>query len=394
MDEKFLEQIEGKFKTVVDQVMQEKLAGVVGPTVAAETRKIVEQMRAEKALFGMDRTGLTDEQKDVFAKNVKSLVFGAHTKAGEGIISEQDNRGGYLIPKEVADAIQRIAASVGLILSQAQKWSFGKGDEKSIPAYTGSFLEGEYLGVDAAGSLTGLTFTNANLIAKKWQLAFVVGNDVLEDASVDLANWLLALAGEALANMTDRQGFNGTGAPFIGVLNNADVTVITLPTGEDTFAEFTPDDASDMIGTVEESVLDGSAFYMHRTVWAKLRVKKDTAGNYILPQAGAPSSAILANSPTGGGLKPAGEILGFPVYTTRHLPANSASAVSTKYIVFGNMKALGYGDKGEMSIAQYASGNFSGEVALKDQTGFVYRHRHGLVLTLPAAFVVAKTAAS
>ena len=96
-----------------------------------------------------------------------------------------------------------------------------------------------------------------------------------------------------------------------------------------------------------------------------------------------------------GGARPVGEILGYPVFNVRHLPANSATAVSTKFGVFGNLKALAYGDKGDLRVAQHTSGSFGGkEIALADQTGLVYKHRHALVVTLPAAFVAIKTAAS
>lgn len=395
MDEKTLQILQENLKSVVDEVMEKRLGEALGPVVASETKRIVEEMRLEKALFGKDKTGLTDEKKSDFAKQIKDIANGNfRVKANEAMIEEQDSRGGYLVPKEVANAIVRIAASVGVTMAQAQKWPMAT-DEKDIPAYTGAFLEGEYLGFDAAGSVTGMTFAQARLIAKKWQLAFVVANDLLSDANVVLADWLLALGGESLANMVDKQAFTGTGAPFVGILNHPDVTVLTLPSGEDTFAEFILDDASDAIASVEESVLDGAAFYFERTVWAKIRMKKDTTGNYVLPQAGAVSNNVLANNPTGGGVKPAGEILGFPVYTIRHLPKNSATAVSTKFAVFGNLKALAYGDKGDLRVMQAQSGAFGGkEIALADQTGLIYKHRHALVVTLPAAFVAIKTAAS
>lgn len=398
MDEKQLAQFKEMFAQTVDAVLEQKLKGVVGEIAAAETRKIVEGMRLERAIFGKDRTGLTEKQKKDFVEVVRAAAlkgFQIDTKSNEALISEQDNRGGYLVSKEIANAILRIAASVGLVLSQATKWPLAT-DELGIPNYTGSFLEGEYLGVDAAGSVTGVTFGQANLIAKKWQLAFVVGNDLLADASVELADWLLALGGESLANMIDKQAFNGTGNPFVGVLNHPDVAVYTLATGKDTFAEFdVVADSSDVIAQLEESVLDGAAFYMHRTVWAKLRSQKDTAGNFLLPQGGTPSQAVLSNNPTGGGVKPAGEILGFPVFTTRHLPANASSAASTKYIVFGNFKAAAYGDKGELRVAQHESGSFGGkEIALADQKALVYKHRHAFVIGLPSAFVNVKTAAS
>lgn len=396
MEEKLLKFLEGKLPEVIDNVMESKLAGVVGPIVAAETRSIVEKMRIERSIFGSDRTGLTEKTKKDFVEVVKAALtpgMQIDTKANEALIIETDNRGGYLVSKEIANAILRIAASVGLIMSQATKWPMGT-DEKGIPTYTGAFLEGEYLGVDAAGGVTGLTFGQANLVVKKWQLAFVVGNDLLSDSSVELADWLLALGGESLANMIDKQGFAGNGNPFVGILENTDVTTLDLPSGEDTFAEYRViDDSSDVIAAVEESVLEGSAFYMHRSVWAKLRVQKDGT-YYILPQAGAASNGVLSNNPTGGGVKIAGEILGYPVFTSRHLPAITASGASKKFIVFGNMKAMAYGDKGELRVEKFTSGAFGGkEIALADQQGIVYKHRHALVVALPAAFVAVKTAA-
>ena len=396
MDEKQLTQLKEVMGNVFDQMMQEKLAPFVGDLTAQKTKEIVEKLRAERNVFGHDRTGLTEKQKKDFAEVVKAaaLKLQVDTKANEALLEEQDNRGGILVSREVANAITRIAASVGVVMSQAAKWDLTT-DELGIPSYTGSFLEGEYLGVDAGGSLTALTFGAANLIVKKWQLAFVVGNDLLVDASVNLADWLLALGGEALANMVDKQTFIGTGSPFIGLQTNTDVATWTMPTGETGFDKFNPiADASDVIGQLEESVLDGAAFYFHRTVWAKIRAAKDGAGNYILPFGGVASPAVLANNPTGGGVKPAGEILGFPVFTVRHLPAYSASGTSKLFGVFGNMKAQAYGDKGEMRVSQFESGNFSGEIALKDQRALVYKHRHALVTALAAAFVNIKTAAS
>jgi HK97 family phage major capsid protein len=221
--------------------------------------------------------------------------------------------------------------------------------------------------------------------------------------------------------MIDYQGFIGgsnTGDPFLGVLNWSSTTTIneqgtqvssyimggSSSSGETTFESMkVMDDASAMIGDLEESVLDGAAFYMHRSVLAKLRTQKDTAGNYILPYAGwAKPDPAMENHPGGGPIKPAGEILGYPVYTNRWLPAVGASNVngfsdttSTNFCVFGNMRAFAFGDKGELRVGQFESGSFGGkEIALADQRGIVYKHRHALTIALPRAFVVGKTSAS
>ncbi|HEX3861293.1 MAG TPA: phage major capsid protein [Stellaceae bacterium] len=405
--------------TAFDEVMKEKLVPMIGAEVATQVQKTVETLRIQREVYGKDMTGLSEKAKKDFAEVAKMAargMFNAETKANEALIEEQDNRGGYLVSREIADAIMRIAASVGTIMSQATKWEMTS-DELAVPNYTGSFLTGAYLGVDAAGSVTGLNFGQAQLIAKKWQLAFVVGNDLLADASVNVADWLLALGGEALANMIDKQGFIGgsnTGDPFLGVLNYPSTTTVdetgtkvtsyVLPSTMTTFAKFAVmDDASAMIGDMEESLLDGAGFYMHRSVWAKLRTQKDGNGNYILPFAGlAKPNPVVENYSGGGPIKPAGSLFDYPVYTNRHLPAVGASSVngfsdtaSNPFLVFGNMKAFAFGDKGEMRVGQFESGSFGGkEIALADQRGIVYKHRHALTLTLPRAMVVATTAAS
>lgn len=379
-----------EIKTHIDEVIETKLKPVVGAEAAASARKIVEEMRLERAQFGYDRTGLTEDQKKNFAQVAKAIAFGS-TKANEALISEIDSRGGYLLPTEVAGAIERIARSVGVAMSQMTKWTMNS-DKLDIPAYTGAALTGAYLGVNTAGPATALSFKSASLYAQKWQLAFVVGNDLLEDSPVSLTDWLLALAGESLANMVDYQIFIGTGNPFTGILTSGDVTTRELPSGENTFAEYrVVEDSALAIGDVEESTLDGAAFYMSRTVWASLRTQKDDAGNYLL---GANAGAnLMTSDPTSpAGPRPVGQIMGHPVYTCRHMPALTASAASTKFIVFGNMKYAAYGSRGDMRLEQFNSGSFGGnEIALTDQKGLVFKNRHAVAITLPEAFVAIYT---
>jgi len=403
--------IEKLTKSIVDEVtsantkafneQMEQMIAKTSEVSATTSRQMVERMMVERSVRGRDITGLNDEQKKAFAKQVQAVFRGdvenaLVVKANETLISQQDNRGGYLVQPEYAAAILRIAASVGTIMKQAQKWPM-KTDELGIPNYTGAFLTGSYVGVDLPGTVTGLTFGQAVLIAKLWQLAFTVGNDLMQDASVNLGDWLLTMAGEALANMIDQQGFIGgtvttAPGPFVGILNVSGTNTYTLPSGT-TYASFNPvTDAAAVVGTLEESILDGAAWYMHRTVWASIRsALASTSGLPFLFLSGAGSE--LRDEPGGGPIKAAGEMAGYPVYTNRWLPSTSVgSQANTAFMIFGNLKALAFGDKGDMRVAQFTSGSFGGkEVALANQTGIVYRHRHALVVVLPKAFTVIST---
>jgi hypothetical protein len=59
------------------------------------------------------------------------------------------------------------------------------------------------------------------------------------------------------------------------------------------------------------------------------------------------------------------------------------------------LKAVAFGDKGDMRVGNFQSGSFGGkEIALSDQSGIVYKHRHALVTVLPKAFTVIFTSVS
>src|SRR5690348_4448604 len=116
MDEKTLKLFQEEVTKSVEDLLEKKLGEVVSPMVAAQTRSIVEKMRVDRILYGNDITGLTDEQKKEFVKTAKQVAFGGmRAKAGE-LLEEVDVQGGFLVAPEVADAILRIAASVGLVL--------------------------------------------------------------------------------------------------------------------------------------------------------------------------------------------------------------------------------------------------------------------------------------
>jgi len=382
-------------KATVNEALEKDLKSVVGEHAAKTARNIVEQMAIERAAHGYDRTGMTEVQKANFTEGVKALM-GMRTKANEEMIADIGTRGGYLLPTEVASAIQRISFSVGVAFAGVTKWTMST-ETLSIPAYTGAALTGAYLGVNTVGALTAVTFKEALLTSKTWQLAFAVGNKLLKLSPVALADWLLALAGEARANMIDLQVFAGTGAPFMGILNNPDVTAYTLASGATGFDNFNiVEDVSNMAALLEEELLPGAGLFVNRTNWAKYRIQKDDAGQYLIGAGGltaAGMSALLRNDPKSpAGPRPAGYVEDYPVWCVRHLPAFSASAAATKFAIFGNLECASFGQsEGGMSMEQHTSGNFGKEIALANQTGFVMKEDHATVVHLPAGFVVAAT---
>lgn len=373
----------------MDEALQSHVKEVVGPEVADRVKEIVGKMRLDRALTGKDASGLDDETKTAFMKDIRSIARGEKA----AILSNSDQTGGYLVPKEVHAGIMRIAATVGLVARDSMQFGMGS-DELEVPRYTGSVLQGGYIGEDEEGDETSVDFGTSRLNAKTWILIFRIGNTMLADANVDVADWLLAMAAEGLAYRLDREGFVGgtfSGSPFVGLLQSGDVTVHTMATGSTQFDDFGIAEASDAIGALPTAALNDAAFYFHRTVWAKIR-SRATSGVFEFGQ----YQPMLATLRKENGIQPVGEILGYPVYTTDVLPANSTTAVSTKFGVFGNLKmALFVGDRGPMEVAKSDSATVGGKSVFKaNQTAIRFTHRHAVALGLPAAAVALKTAAS
>ena len=65
-------------------------------------------------------------------------------------------------------------------------------------------------------------------------------------------------------------------------------------------------------------------------------------------------------------------------------------------MIFGNMKACAFGDKGDMRVAQFTVRQLrrQGNCSRRTRRGIVYKHRHAFVVVLPKAFTVVYTSAS
>lgn len=384
------EELKKELFGAVDESIKSNLEAIVGPKVAEEVAKTVRTMRIESAVQGRDVTGLDNETKRSFAEGIRAIATGEKA----AYLEQNDQTGGYVVPTEVHQGILRIAATVGLIARDARIWSMGS-DSLEIPRYTGSVMQGEYIGEDEEGDETQNDIGVARLFAKQWIAIFRLSNALLADASVSLADWLMAMAAEGLAYRLDREGFMGgtyAGSPFVGLLASGDVTTQTLGSGKTGFNTFDPLEAAIAIGTVPTAALPDGAFYFHPTVWARLKGKQDsTSKEYDFRQDNSPLMSFQKEN----GLSPVGNIQGYPVYTTDVLPAFSASAISTKFGVFGNLKlALAVGDRGPMEIAKSTEATVGGKSLFRaNQTAIRFTHRHAVSIQLPAAAVVLKTAA-
>lgn len=324
--------------------------------------------------------------KAVFQKDAQSLAAFKALTEGTG------SAGGFVVPEEFASEVNRVVEDFGLVPKLARIFPM-KADTLNVPRLSAT-VSVSYPGEATAGTQSQPTFEQVVLASKSCVGITPMSNELLADASISVVDLLVELFAEAIAGMMDQQGLAGTGTPFTGILTDAGVTVVQ-PANGGGFSTFTgaatPDQARTLISNIKPWALQGAAFIMHRTVWGLMQtVKASTGGDYFISAA---NPVVINTGAQGFPTAMAGTLWGYPVYLSDKMP--STTAVSTKFIIFGNLKNLYVGMRQEMGVSISQEGTVGG-VSLFETNMSAVRvvSRHAIAVGLPTAFAVLKTAAS
>lgn len=340
--------------------------------------------KSQEDLDKMDKKGRVAEFiKAVFRKDMGTLANFKALNEGTG------SAGGFIVPEEWAAEVNRIVEDFGLVPKLSRRYPM-RYDTLRVPRLSAS-VSVSYPGEGAAGTASQPTFEEVNLLSKTLVGLTAATNELLADANVDVVDLLTELFAEAIAGEADKQGLTGTGSPFTGILSDAGVTVVTAPTGEDTFAEAAnPDNMRDLIAQVKPWALQGAAFIMHRTVWSIVQKKKSsTGGDYF---ASAANPILTPSAVQGYPSAIAGTLWGYPVYLSDKMP--SVTGVSTKFVIFGNLKHLYWGVRSDLGVSFSEHATVGADNLFeKNMSAVRVITRHAIAVGLPAAFAVLKTAA-
>ncbi len=162
--------------------------------------------------------------------------------------------------------------------------------------------------------------------------------ELIADANIALVSFTTARVREAFLRGEDNALFNGNGGLGItGILNDASCQVIPMDPGHINFADINFDDLINLIDALGTIGAEGGAkFYFHYNILSHLGRVKDLQDNYVW------------DSPRGN---IPGTIWGYPYVTSPVMPSNAASAPSTKFVIFGNLKeAVALGDRQTLII--------------------------------------------
>ncbi len=393
-------------KTLTSEELETKLAGVINKEFD-DTKQKLEDACDDKIKAAMKEfnIGPIERKHGIFpgvdgadnpevskiercAKFIKALFRKDITALAEfKTMSEgEDSAGGFLVPEEFQSGVDRIVENFGLVRKFSRKITMGR-DVMNVPTL-GDAATVTWPGELNAGSDGSPTFNNIKMVAKTAMGLSPVSNELLEDSNTSIVSILMELFGEALAGAEDTQGLVGVGAPFTGILNNTDVTTVTMASGKDTFAEADLDDYRDLITQIKSTILPGSIYVMHRANWALVQKITENSQHVSTFQ-----NPITSLKPEGGSLVPMGTLWGYPVYTSDQMP--SVTAVSTDFILFGNFKHLYFGNRKQMTLSISDSATIGSLNTFESNAQAVrVLERVSINVGIPTAFAKLRTAAS
>lgn len=364
--------IEGKAKKVAEKTMDEKGLDAMKAKLFGAT-KGYDKLEGKEKIAKFTRAVARKDVEAIKAINEKAMTEGT------------DNAGGYLVPEEFRAEVIRLAEDFGIVRGNARVIPM-KRDSLVLPKVTSS-VNVYWPGEGVAGTESQPVLGQVQLLAKTCVGLTVQSNELLEDAEVDTVALLMELFAEALAGEEDSQGLVGSGSPFTGILETSGVNVVTLGSGDTAFSNLDADDLRDMITQLKSLALNGAMFIMHREVWGIVQKLKEN-GQHI-----ATFSNPLVTKDASKATGIVGYVWGYPVKLSDKMP--STSAVSTKFIIFGNMKYLYMGDRKQMTLKISEDATVgSNNVFEQNMSAVRITERIALAVGLETAFAVLKTAAA
>lgn len=275
-----------------------------------------------------------------FGKYIRNEVL----EERDGEVQFKKGTNGAIIPTTIANKIIMTAYNVSPILEKCTPYNT-KG-KLSIPVY-GADDSGNDITVDYAEDFTALTekagqFTSVNLDDYLIGALAKLGNSLINNTDIDLANIVINIISEYLRRFLEGQILKGsskiTGCKDITKIHEVDTPVITY------------DDLVKLKNKVIQAFRKGSIWVMNQDTETAIELIKD--GN---------DNPIFQPDPTG---EFDGKVLGYPVYVSDNMDGIEAGK---RPIIFGNFSGVALKKSKDLEIQVlrelYATQHATGIVA-------------------------------
>lgn len=288
----------------------------------------------------------------------------------------------YLVGVEYSGEIIRLVEELGVARRISRHVPMGEGTV-NWPRRTGG-VTAAHIAKASAVTASNPTAGQVQLVADTIMALSLVQNASLEDEVASLGAWVAEEIAYGMAGIEDTDFVSGDGTATYGsvwgILSAfTDLTnkpsVVTMDAGNTSFEDLTFDDLMTMIENVKSQALRGSRWLLHRSILTILRQIKDSQNRYIWEPSGA-----VGNPAT---------ILGYPYELCDKMPARTSSAVSTKFLAFGNFDYWFFGDRRQLAVAADTS-----KYREYDQTGFFGTERVAQAIADGGAIAVLSTPAA
>ena len=311
-----------------------------------------------------------DEWKVVKEWNINAAPNLGTPLRGDGVT------GSILIPDEIANEILRIPDDPSAMMGQVRTIPMGV---RKI-TFPGKLVGAGWTWVTnevTAKTEANPTFNSVDLECETAAAWIPWTEEWGEDNMMDQGAYFQELLRESWQTEFDKQCLNSATAPFIGVLTNASVNVLTLGAGKTSFSDVTFDDMKDLVAKLDsQAKRNGAKFIMHVTILDIFKGIKDDNGRFIWQE---PAGSLP------------GTIMGYGYILSDAMPDASDSAPSTAFIAFGNPKYILHGNRVGMEFKIFDQ---TADTLVYDRLFLRARLRQAFVTGIPAAFAVMKTASA
>ena len=295
--------------------------------------------------------------------------------------------GQYIVDEELSAEIRHLVTEYGVARRESMTIQVTKDSYKANNL--SSDIAVYY--VEEAGEIksSGVSLGQETLELKKLAVIATMSSELLEEQEIDLFSFIAGRVAETFAEEEDKAFFKGDGTPtygsLTGLLNNTSVNEVV--TEGSTFGEMNADDLINMVDETPQGALGNAKYYLHRSIMSIVRKLKDSGGQYIYQ---APSASGPAT------------IWGYPTVLVEAMPSSADDAVSTSFVLFGDLKkATIFGYRGGIEAKRFDAGSVrniadDGDVNLltSDQEAIRWIEKFGFIVILPTAITKLTTAAS
>lgn len=372
--EKQAEEREKLFAEVLAKVHPPKRTMRFGPSKESPEGKSIDKLIED---------GKMPENGVFLGQIIRAVALSDHqflTEAGLNLAEEKTimsegtpAQGGYTVPVEYSKEIIKLERA-GSILRQLAR-GFPMGSLTRLLPRQLTNVTVTWTDEGAVKTETKPTFGQLTQTAKKLAAIVKMTDELLEDNSVELDQFIMELIAEAMGLEEDRVGFagnTGAGDPFMGVLYAAGVNAVTMAG-----ANVTGDDVIDLIMSINAKYRQ-NATLITSTNGLKLIMKlKDSTGQYLW-------------------MRPAGNypptIWNEKYVISDQIPVNLGTGTNETAILWGNWKKHFFlSDRGgyEVFSSKSASDWVGGALTsafTQDETWSRFKKRMSLDVALPVAF--------